>query len=227
MRTLLVLLTLCAFAPPAIAQLDSNSVTVFASRSASLQADQVVFAIAVDTGVDATLNDVVAALQNAGITLSNFASVRTLSVLIPTPPTQLPPLLSPPPQVEWTFGLPAPISKLADTAALLRTVQQSIVSMNKAWIMSFGVQGTQVSLPLQQSQVCSVADLIADARLQAQKLAGAAGMTLGNVLALSGSTSMPQLGGGVYLGSSLASFLVSSPYLPPQTCSATVKFALK
>jgi hypothetical protein len=224
MRTFLVLLTLCAFAPPAIAQLDSNSVTVFASRSSSLQADQVVFAVAVDTGLDATLNDVVAALQNAGITLSNFAGVRT-PTFIPLMPVGGPAL--PPAQVEWTFGLPVPISKLADTAYLLKTVQQSIVSMNKAWAMSFNVQGTQVSLPLQQSQVCSVADLIADARLQAQKLAGAAGMTLGNVLALSGSTSMTQPGSGVYIGSSLSSFLVSSPFLPPQLCSATVKFALK
>jgi hypothetical protein len=224
MRTFLSLLTLCTFAPPAIAQLDSNSVTVYASRNASLQADQVVFAVAVDTGLDATLNDVVAVLQNAGITLSNFASVRTQLGVIPLPAQGPLPSLQ---QVEWTFGLPVPISKLADTASLLKTVQQNVVSNNKSWTMSFSVQGTQVSLPLQQSQVCSVADLVADARLQAQKLAGAAGMTLGNVLALSGSTSMTQPGSGVYLGSSLSSFLVSSPFLPPQLCSATVKFALK
>src|SRR6185312_10109185 len=102
------------------------------------------------------LNDVVAALQSAGITLSNFVSVRTQLAIFNPPPGQG----APPPQVEWTFGLPVAISKLTDTATLLRTTQQSLVANNRGWAMSFGVQGTQVSLPLQQSQVCSIPDLI-------------------------------------------------------------------
>ena len=219
MRVLFALL----LASTAFAQLDSNSVTVSASRGTSLQADQVVFAVTVDTALDVSLNDVVAALQNAGITLSNFASVRTLQPnFIPPPPNQGPPM-----QVEWTFGLPVAISKLPDTAALLKTVQQSVVSNNKGWTMSFSVQGTQVSLPLQQSQVCSIPDLIADARVQAQKLASAAGMTLGNVLAMSSGTSTAQPASGVYVASGLASFLLSPSFGSPQICNVTVKVALR
>src|SRR5437868_4715284 len=148
MRTSFALITLWIAAPLCFAQLDSNSVIVSASRSSSLQADQVVFSVAVDTGLDASLNDVVAAVQGAGITLSNFAGVRTAQSFNVLPPPQNPP----PQQLEWTFGVPVSISKLADTVTLLNTVQQNVAKNNKPWTMSFSVQGTQVSLPLQQSQ---------------------------------------------------------------------------
>jgi hypothetical protein len=160
---------------------------------------------------------VVAAVQGAGITLSNLSGIATVQNFDVFPPSQNPP----PPQVEWSFALPVPISKLADTATLLNTVQQNVLKNNKAWTMSFSVQGTQVSLALQQSQVCSVADLIADARVQAQKLASAAGMTVGNVLAIMSSTSTTSPGSGVYVG--FSDWFLSVP----QTCAATVKFALK
>jgi hypothetical protein len=217
-------LIVCALSPLALAQLDSNSVTVTASRNTNLQSDQVVFAVAVDTPMDVALNDVVAALQNAGITLSNFAGARTggsFGVITIPPPPQ-----APPPQLEWTFGMPVAISKLPDTTATLRSVQQSIAANNKSWTMSFNVQGTQVSLALQQSQVCSIPDLIADARVQAQKLASAAGMSVGNVLAMSSGTSMTQQGSAVYLASTVG-LLFSSPLVSPQICTATVKFALR
>jgi hypothetical protein len=220
MRIFLATLAQFALAPLVFAQLDSNSVTVTASRNTTIQADQVVFAVAVDTPMDVSLNDVVAALQNAGITLSNFAGVRTPQGFNPFPGQ---PAL--PAQIEWTFAIPVTISKLTDTAAALKTLQQSVPSANKGWTISSAVRGTQVSLPLQQSQVCSISDLIADARVQAQKLATAAGMTLGNVLAMSSGTSAVQPGGGVYVASGISSFL-GSPTLP-QICSATVKFALR
>jgi hypothetical protein len=220
MRIFLATLAQFALAPLVFAQLDSNSVTVTASRNTTIQADQVVFAVAVDTPMDVSLNDVVAALQNAGITLSNFAGVRTPQGFNPFPGQ---PAL--PAQIEWTLAIPVTISKLTDTAAALKTLQQSVPSANKGWTISSAVQGTQVSLPLQQSQVCSIPDLIADARVQAQKLATAAGMTLGNVLAMSSGTSAVQPGGGVYVASGISSFL-GSPTLP-QICSATVKFALR
>ncbi len=216
-----------ALVPIAFAQLDSNSVTVTASRGANLQPDQVVFGVTVDTPMDASLNDIVAALQNAGITLSNFVSVRALvQAFIGPLPTPLPTPAPSPAQVEWTFALPVPISKLADTASTLKNVQQSVAANNKTWMMSFSVSGTQVSLALQQSQVCSSPDLLADARVQAQKLASAAGMNVGNVLAMSSGTSTTQPGSGVYVASGLSSLLLSYPSLP-QICSATVKFALK
>ena len=60
----------------ATAQVTPNSVTVTASRNPSLQPDQVVFGVSVSTPVDATREDVIAALQGSGITLANFGSVQ-------------------------------------------------------------------------------------------------------------------------------------------------------
>src|SRR5690349_23190828 len=101
MKTFFALLVLCTAPTLAFAQLDSNSVTVSASRIVNLQPDQAVFAVNVDTPMDVPLNDVVAALQSAGITLSNFAGVRTQgAILTPFPPAG--PQNPPPAQVEWT-----------------------------------------------------------------------------------------------------------------------------
>jgi hypothetical protein len=209
--------------PLAFAQLDSNSVTVTASRAATLQADQVVFGVTVGAPMEVSLNDVVAALQSAGITLSNFVGANTQGII----PGFIGPQQLAAVPVQWTFALPVAVSKLTDTASVLKNLQQNVLTNNKTWTMSFSVQGTQVSLPLQQSQVCSLPDLLNDARVQAQKMASAAGMTLGNVLAMSSGTSTTQQGSGVYVGTSLAGFVSSTQFLPPQVCSATVKFALR
>jgi uncharacterized protein YggE len=222
MTNLRTFLVVCALSPLAFAQLDSNSITVTASRGTNLQPDQVVLAVNVDTTMDASLNDVVAVLQNAGITLSNLAGVRTVGPYT-LPPSPVPPLT----QIEWTFGLPVPISKLGDTSAALRTIQQNVTTGNKGWGLSFNVQGTQVSMALQQSQVCSYPDLIADARAQAQKMAAAAGMNVGNVLAISSGVSTPQSSSAAYISAGVGALVSTSSFIPTQVCSAAVKFALK
>jgi hypothetical protein len=215
-------------ASTAFAQLDSNSITVSASRGTTIQADQVVFAITVSSSLDVNLTDVVAAVQSAGLTLSNFQSVSTAPVY-QILPTGTPQPGMPPPGLQWVFALPVPISKLKDTTATLTTLQQSIAKNNNGMTMSFSVAGTQVSVPLQQSQTCSLPDLLSDARAQAQKMAEAANMTLGAILAMSGSIATVQPGSGVpitaYLGSFSFSSLLTSPTAQP--CFITVKFALK
>jgi hypothetical protein len=194
----------------AFGQLDSNAVTVTASRNASLQADTVVFNVNVTSGFNAGMDDVVAALAGSGITAANFSGV--LSNFIQAFNGQ-----QAQPMLRWSFTLPAPLSKLKDTATALTTVQQNIASKNAGITLSFSVQGTQVSQQLQQSQPCVVSDLIADARSQAQKLVNAAGLTLGQILSLSSSTSSTT--GSSSLG--LASFLLGS-----SSCALTVQFAL-
>jgi hypothetical protein len=219
-------------ASAALAQLDSNSVTVSASRGTTIQADQVVFAITVSSGLDVNLTDVVAAVQSAGLTLSNFQSVATVplgitSIFDPISGAPLP--AAPPPRLQWVFALPVPISKLKDTTATLTTLQQSIAKNSNGLTMSFSVAGTQVSVPLQQSQTCPLPDLLSDARTQAQKMAEAANMTLGAILAMSGSTATVQPGSGVPITAYLGSFSFSSVLTSPtsQPCFVTVKFALK
>jgi len=199
-------------APLLLGQLDTNSVTVTASNSATLQPDQVVFFIQVTSGVSATLNDVVAALQGTGITVANFTGIvpaGVLSVLLPgAAPTET-----------WNFTLAAPLAKIKDTVSQLTNLQGTIAKQNNGLALNFSVQGTQVSQQLQQSQPCVLSDLLASARTQAQNLASAAGFTLDVIQAMSSTISTAVSS----QGQSFVSFLLGAAAAP---CTVTVKFGL-
>jgi uncharacterized protein YggE len=178
----------------AVAQIDSNSITVTATRNASGPPDQAVVSVAVSSGYGVNLSDVLAAVQPVGLTVANFTGLNSTPILNPFPG----PIPAPAPAVNWSFRLLAPLNKLKDTLAALATLQQNIGKNNSGLGLQFAVQGTQSS----QTQPCSPTDLMTDARAQAQKLADASGLTLSNVLALSGSTG------------------------PTPVCASTVKFGV-
>jgi hypothetical protein len=206
--------------PAAFAQLDSNSVTVSATRSMAQQPDQVLFAVNVQSGLNTGLDDVVAALQGSGITAANFSGVSMGPnvIFVGVGPQPVPPIMAP--AMQWIFSLPAPLAKIKDTIATLTVLQQSIAKQNTGLTLSFSVQGTQVSAQSQQSFVCPIPDLLADATTQAQKLASAAGLNLGGVLAMSNGTSVPSV------SASVTGVLSFAPPVLPSICSMTVKFAL-
>jgi uncharacterized protein YggE len=199
----------------AFAQLDSNSITVSASRSANLQPDQALFGVFVQSDLNTSLNDVLAALQGSGITSANFTGVSSYSLNwngATLPRT-----------IQWAFGFPVPLTKTKDTVAALTALQQNIAQNNKSLALSFSIQGTQVSQQLQQSQTCSIADLLSDARSQAQKLADAGGVTLGTILAMSSPTS--SVATAARQAYPLNTGISSSPAFAPP-CVVTVKFAV-
>lgn len=191
----------------AFGQIDSNTITVTASRNTNLQPDQVVFSVDVISGADASMDDVIAALAGSGITAANFVRLIPLQQQFALQTLQL--------SLDWNFTLPVPWSKMKDTIAMLTALQKSIAQKNSGLTLTFSVQGAQVSQQLAQSQTCSVSDLLADARKQAQKLADAAGLFLGGVLAMSGSTS-----------TSSGSPASLSALAPVPGCLLTVKFAV-
>ena len=199
------------FAPLLFGQLDSNSVTVTASSTANLPPDQVVFSIMVSSGPgqSTSLTDVVGALQPIAITVANFTGLN--NVESPNP--------NQPPPIIWDFSLPAPLAKIKETVARLTALQQTLPNQNNGLRMSFGIQGTQVSQQLQQSQPCVLADLLAQAHTQAQNLATAAGFALDVIQAMSSTvtTSVSNQ------AETLSSFLLGSSSAP---CTVTVKFGL-
>jgi uncharacterized protein YggE len=205
----------CLFPLLAFGQLDSNSVTVTASRSVNLQGDEALLSVSVSSGTSATLTDIVAALQGTGIAASNLSGVNTSQSFNFVVPGDSPvPRLT----LDWRFSLTVPLPKLKDMIATLTSLQQSIMKNNSGLSLSFAVQGIQVSSQLQQMQACAISDLLSDARAKAQKLADAAGLSVGTVLAMSSATSTTTG------PSSYAAFGVASVYIPG--CSLTVKFAL-
>ncbi len=206
-----VLLGLC-FCSLAFAQLDSNSITVTASNNPTLQPDQAVFSLVVQSGLNTSFNDVLTALQPAGITASNFSGINSQSLNL------LPPLNST--SLYWYFNLPVPLTNTKATVSSLTTLQQNVAAQKNGLTLSFSISGTQISQQLAQSQTCSLSTLITNATTQAQNLAAAGGFNLGAILALSTSTSSTVVPtytavlGSVPLNGSAA----------PPPCAITVKF---
>src|SRR6266536_1219540 len=148
----------------AFGQLDSDMITITSSRTQSIVVDQVQVTVNVNTGRDATLDDVVSALQGTEITAANLSGAYTFSSNFQQPrPTQ------------WTFTLTASISKLKDTlAALARAQNRSDIDL-----------GYYLNAVTTQSGPCPWPSLVGDAQAQAQKLAAVAGVRVGPIVALS------------------------------------------
>ena len=194
-------------------QLDSNSVTVTASSTATLQTDQATFAVQVASPLNTTLDEVVGVLQGSGITAANFTGIAAQASILVPGQTSLAPVII------WDFALNAPLSKIKDTVAQLTTLQQSIAKQNRGLSLIFNVQGAQISQHLQQSQPCVLADLLAKARTQAQNLAGAAGFTLDVIQAMSSTVATSVSGSGQGLS-------VSPLGAAAAPCTVTVKYGL-
>ena len=163
---------------PAFGQLESNTVTISATRSISLQPDQVVYSLSVNSALNTTLDQIVAALSGLGVTSANLTGVNNNSA---------------PQTLQWSFALAAPFSNLGATIGSLIKLQQTITQNNSGLTLTFSIAGTQVSAQLQQSQSCSNSGLIADATAQAQKLVAAAGMILGPIIKLSNAPTAAQV----------------------------------
>jgi|SRR5271166_5158928 len=167
----------------AFGQVASNSIAVSASQNTSLQPDQAIFSVTVQSGLNTGLDDVVAALQGSGITAANLSGIFSHNPYT----TGTGPAL---PILQWTFSLPVPLANTKATVASLTTLQQSIAKLNNGLTLAFTIIGAQISQQLAQSQPCSLTGLIASATTQAQNMAAAAGgVTLGPIIAMSGATS--------------------------------------
>ena len=175
-----VLLILFLIPSVVLGQAASNSVTVTASRTTSVPADQIVFGVTVNSGLDKGLDDILNALSSSGITASNFTGISTGPVPQPG--------FVPQSALRWLFQLPVAISKVKDTTSTLAALQQSLAKAGGGLTLDFSLQGTQVSAQAQSAQTCNLAELVADARAQAQKLAAPAGFTPGAILAVASTT---------------------------------------
>ncbi|HLI86910.1 MAG TPA: SIMPL domain-containing protein [Bryobacteraceae bacterium] len=170
-----------------VAQLTNNTVTATASQSASNTPDQAVISLTVFSGAGATLEQIVNALSGVGVTAANLSSVYGSNT-----------------KPQWNFQLIAPLAQLESTTAALFSLQKTISQNNSGLSLSFYVSGTQFSG--QAPANCNFAALLAQARTQAQQIAGAAGLQTGAVTALSASTTACSL---------TASFAVPSPFAQP------------
>ena len=214
MRTFFLAVLLLA-AVPVFAQLPSNTLTISATRNIVLQPDQLVFGLTVSSNKTTTLEQIVAALSGLGLTAANLTGVDNSTATT----------------LQWNFTLAVPIATVTTAINSLVNLQQSIGQNNSGLTLAFFGNGTQVSQKSQQSVSCSNTDLISDAQAQAQKLAAAAGMTLGPVTKLSNTpaSGTAQVAAsflsGVISVASYSDFLIGTPS-SPLTCTLVVQFQL-
>jgi hypothetical protein len=140
-----------------------------------------VFAVDVISGLDTSLDDVIALLQGTGISAANLQALNEYSYSVGTgtgPQT---------PTLDWRFTFTTPFAKNKDTITTLTNLQTTIAKKNNGVTMSFSIQGTQSSA---QPPACSLSDMLTSAKTQAQKLADGGGVSVGNILAMSSPTGL-------------------------------------
>jgi len=152
----------------AFGQLETDTITIQASRYMNPTPDQVSFYITATADPASSLDQIVAALSGLGITASNLSGMYGANDNRGS--------------LQWSFALPTPLAKISATIASLVTLQQSMVKNNSGMSLTFQFQGAYVSPEAFQSQSCSAKDLVADAKAQAQKVAGTAGFAIGRSL---------------------------------------------
>ncbi len=187
-----------------------TSLTVTSTRLISVQPDQELLSGTVTTPLSTGLDDVLTALNSVGVTAANLSGVFSeLSTL------------------QWTFTLPVPLSTIKATVNSLAALQQSIGQQHSGWSLTYNSEQLQTSAAALAAQPCPPADLLADARAQAQELASASpGLSVGPILALSDGTGSAntQVTIGTYYFSGL--FGIAPSVAPTPTCTLVVKFAL-
>jgi uncharacterized protein YggE len=207
-------LTFLASASLLFGQLDSDTVTIQASRSVNPTPDQSVFYVSVSASPSTSLDQVVAALSGSGIAAANLSGMHSG--------------MDNQPYLQSSFELAVPFTKTTSTIASLIALEQSIGQNNSGVSLMFKIQGTQVSSQAIQSQTCAAKDLVADAQAQAQNLAAAAGRSVGPIIAISDRSSISAARG--FVGEWFAVNLSLSSWTYSATsssgCYLEVKFKL-
>jgi hypothetical protein len=158
----------------------ANSVMVNASQPGP-QPDSVVFSVAVTSGYDQTLQNIVNAVSSLGITAANLTGLDVPNTVL-DPFGPLP--RSGPTREEWAFQLTVPFTQMKTTSVALAALQKSFAQSTSGLLLSWSVTGTQTS-----TAACNLSSLAAQAISQAQQIAVASSVKLGAINSLSISTS--------------------------------------
>jgi hypothetical protein len=205
-----------------------HTISIAASRTAAPPQDHVSIPLTLHSTLSFGLDDVTAALGKAGITGATFTGVATDSltnVLIPPNAQRI---------LGWSFSQIVPLSKLNETLTLTAGAQQAILKLNGGLDLTYRVDGLIAAR--QATPVCRQADLISDAKTQAQKVANAAGVSVGSILSLTDVVEASgvnayvfgpvasRLGAVIYTG--FPAFVVGPPASASAPCAATVQFQM-
>jgi uncharacterized protein YggE len=179
----------------------TNSVTVTAGpRQTATPPDQVIFTVTIEAGLSVTINDLITALKGTGLSATNFVNVYSSQQY--TPATNQPFTA-----LEWIFQVAVPLGGMKAETAVLKALQTSL----KPLTLTYTLQAQTSTQALVQS--CSLSDLVSTGHTQAQQLATAANLVLGNIAAIA-----------TYISTRIGP-AAPLPYVAP-ACSLTMTFGL-
>lgn len=158
---------LLAAAGTAIAQTDTNTITITASRNVSVAPDQAVYQVSVTTDSSAGLSDAVALVADVGIKAADLSYTSSYGTT-----------------VIWEFERVVPFSSMKDTNLTLAKLAKQVGSQPGVPSISYSVASVRTSQAA-QSQACQLSALVSDARREAERLATAAGVHVGTIVGLS------------------------------------------
>lgn len=154
-------------------QTDALSVTGI--KSVDLTPDEVTFNVVVLSDQDATLDQVLEAIKDSGVTARDLGGVGS-SQFGPSP-TQS--------RLVYQFTLVRPLAQFKDTLDKFTAARRSLLANNSTMELQTNVVSIQASdAAREQGRQQATADLIADARKRADALAKAAGVTLGSIVGI-------------------------------------------
>ena len=176
-----------SFCGPAFAQSDAISVTV--SRNVDLAPDAVYFSLAIATDPEITLEKVLQAGQALGITAQNLTSVA-FQQYGPSP-TQA--------RLAYAFDLSVAFDRFKETNDKLGAVRRTMAADTPAMeLQIYSIAVSPSESARDQARQRLLAPLVEDARVRADQLAKAAGVTLGGIVGL--AEAWANTGGGPYYG---------------------------
>ncbi|HXA49931.1 MAG TPA: SIMPL domain-containing protein, partial [Candidatus Acidoferrum sp.] len=153
-------------AATALAQTDTNTITITASRNVSVAPDQAVYQVSVTTDSSAGLSDAAALVADAGIKAADLSYTSSYGTT-----------------VIWEFERVVPFSSMKDTNLTLAKLAKQVGSQPGVPSISYSVASVRTSQAA-QSQACQFSALVSDARREAERVAAAAGVHVGAIVGL-------------------------------------------
>lgn len=209
MRLLCLTAMISAAMFTAVAQVQSNTLTIGASRPFALSPDQAIISVYVRSGSAVGADAVFAAVAPVGLSPANLQYVQSTR----DPDSNM--------SLDWTFSLPVSFPKVKSTLDALRFIQQALTRDTGAISLTFSLTGARSS-PEQQPQ-CPYQDLLSDAQAESEKLADAAQLRAGPIVSLSDARGAPTLA-AYNIVAVPAALLDFGP--PVRTCTLVVEFQL-
>ena len=197
---------------------DTNSITVYVTRSMDVRAEQVSFELSVSADLDSDLTSVTTALTAAGIQSVTFAGVSDVYKYQFGKPQVY--------ALNWRFTYSVPYAQFKGALARLGAAAKTIAGSGDLPSLTYSLSGTSVSdATIADARRKLNAPLIADARKEAALLAEAAGMAVGQILGITGGNSIG--GGGTAFTSRPGGCSYGGTASPTCTIASelTVKFA--